>query len=126
MYGRAYSRLERELGPKCGEGDDRNGTGRTPFGLSIGDPQREGGRDRDLERVAKRCDRPPGDGRGGSETGRRSVTEGGDRATAVTGVRRRPPAPWPDPTCKLHSMLYQSFMAPATIYHEPASDASSD
>jgi hypothetical protein len=24
-----------------------------------------------------------------SETGRRSVTEGGDRATAVTGVRRR-------------------------------------
>jgi hypothetical protein len=74
---------------ECGKGGDRNGTGGTPFGLSIGDLQREGGRDRDLERVAKRCDRPPGDERGMSETGRRSVTEGGDRATAVTGVRRR-------------------------------------
>jgi hypothetical protein len=55
--------------------------------------ERERGRDRDLERVAKRCDRPPEVERGMTECGRRSVTSAGDRATAVTGIRRRTPVP---------------------------------
>ena len=111
MYGRAYSRRldrhpeiaalgvarisgsrvirrARARGLMRG-GSDRTGTGRSHFGLSCGDPQRERGRDRDPERVARGCDCPQEDERGGAETGRRSVTSAGDRATAVTGVRRR-------------------------------------
>ena len=57
------------------------------------DPHRERGRDRDPERVERGCDRQPEDERGGAETGRRSVTSVGDRATAVTGIRRRTTSP---------------------------------
>jgi hypothetical protein len=53
------------------------------------DPHREQGRDCDPECVERGCDRQPEDERGGAEMGRRSVTSAGDRATAVTGIRRR-------------------------------------
>jgi hypothetical protein len=61
-----------------------------PFARSkSSDPQHEGDRDRGLEWVKRRCDRQPEDERGDAERGRRSVTEWGDRATAVTGIHRR-------------------------------------
>jgi hypothetical protein len=65
------------------------GQGGAISGFPDGDLERERGRDRDPERVERGCDRQPEDERGGAETGRRSVTSAGDRATAVTGIRRR-------------------------------------
>jgi hypothetical protein len=56
--------------------------------ISSGDPQRRRSHDHDLERIAKHCDRLPEVERGMTECRRRSVTSAGDRATAVTGIRR--------------------------------------
>jgi hypothetical protein len=66
--------FERELGLNAGRETTELGQGGPISGFPDSDLERERGRDRDLERVAKRCDRQPEVERGGAETGRRSVT----------------------------------------------------
>jgi hypothetical protein len=85
--------FERELGPNAGRETTELGQGGPISGFPDGDLERERGRDRDLKWVARRRDRQPEVERGEAECGRRSVTSAGDRATAVTGVRRRTGAP---------------------------------